>query len=148
MNIKYIAGFFDGEGSIMVMKRKIRTTLPQTNKEILLAIKDYFGVGGVCPIQKRKAHWKDAWTYYSGSNKASYKILNELKDHLILKKDKAINALAILNEYIKIKDERNSIKAEAVKLVQEGLSYREVQKITGVSRTTICNEIKKVRGAA
>lgn len=152
MTIEYIAGFIDGEGSIIINERRkiVRITIPQTNKEVLEKIKNFFGVGGVCNITKRKKHWKDAWLYYSGSDKASFIILNKLKGFLQLpdKIEKLERALKILEqkkslEYIRI--EKNK---EAVKLVQSGLSYRQVQKITGVNRQTICNEIKKVRGSA
>lgn len=148
MNIQYIAGFFDGEGSIVISKNRIRISLPQTNKEILEEIKKYFGVGNLTVLKKRKEHWKDAWSYYVSGSKACFKVLNELEPYLILKKDKAKKGLSFIQE---IKDkEQNKIERNklAISYVNKGMSYRQVEKLTGICRQTLCNEIKKVRGSA
>jgi uncharacterized protein YerC len=145
MNIEYIAGFFDGEGTICVMKRKVRVTIPQTNLEVLEMIKTFFGVGGITIIKSRKKHWKQAWCYYSGSNKASYKILCLLEEHLILKKEKLLIAKKILEGFLKEKEVYIKKRTEAVSMIKKGLTYRKIEALTGISRTTICNQAKKIK---
>jgi len=143
MNIDYIAGFIDGEGSITINNHRVRITIPQTNEEILEEIRRFFDVGRVCFVKKRKDHWKQSWVYCSGNNKNSLKILQILDGHLILKQDKLKEAIRILNEYYSVprghRDKINIVK----ELVKEGKSYRQIEKLIEISRTTICNYIKE-----
>ena len=145
MTIEYIAGFFDGEGTIHIKDRKVRLTISQTNKEVLDEIKQFFGMGGVLEVTKRKAHWKDAWMYYSGSNKNSYDILCKLDGHLILKQPLLKRARKLLEDFLTEKAVNNRKKLDAISLVNQGFTYRQAEEKTGISRQTICNTIKKIK---
>lgn len=146
MNIDYIAGFFDGEGSIIIQGNKVTLSIPQTNEKILIEIRDYFGIGNVYPLKKRKEHWKDAWCYKCNGNNKCLKVLEELEPYLILKRSKAKQAILLL-EKARIKEiNRISRNIDAINLViEQKLSYRQVEKITGISRQVLCNEMKKIR---
>ncbi len=64
MNARYIAGFFDGEGSAMILtiRRMLKTgtiyrfrpviRISQKNPEVLLMIRNYLGYGHVVPDKK------------------------------------------------------------------------------------------------
>ena len=144
MTIEYIAGFFDGEGTIQITGNRVRLSLPQTHEGVLIQVKDYFETGTVSKLKKRQDHWKEAWCYYVTSNEACLEVLTRLYPHLIVKQDKAIEALKVLVEYVKGKEQWSKKVDQAVLLVKEGKSYREAQRETGVSRQTICNILKTV----
>ena len=77
MNWSYIAGFFDGEGSVAHNGKGFRITIAQTDLEILNLIKDFTGVGHVIEVTKRKKHWK----------KLNLKILQLIRNKKKLKKE-------------------------------------------------------------
>lgn len=146
MNINYIAGFFDGEGSIVISNNRVTLSIPQTDEKILLKIKEFFKKGNVYTLKKRKEHWKDAWVYRCNGSFQVLEILLKLEPFLILKKDKALKAIELLKNIQNknlLKINRNK---EAIKLIlEQKLSYRTVEKLTGICRQTLCNEMKKIR---
>jgi bacterioferritin-associated ferredoxin len=145
MNIDYIGGFFDGEGSIVVTDTRVRVTIPQTNEDILKEISSFFGCGIVDKLKKRQDHWKDAWQYRTRSNEESYNVLLTLRDHLIMKKDKAYKACSILEKSMTARSIRKRKIMEAVSMVNDGLSYRDIEKLTGIGRQSICRRIQEIK---
>ena len=72
--VAYIAGLFDGEGSVDFKKRKekrgnvqnILMRIEMTDETVLNWVHETLGVGTVRKRNRspsRKAHWKDAWVY-------------------------------------------------------------------------------------
>ena len=70
----YIAGLFDGEGSVDFKRRKekrgnvqsILMRIEMTDETVLNWVHETLGVGTVRKRNRspsRKAHWKDAWVY-------------------------------------------------------------------------------------
>ena len=70
----YIAGLFDGEGSVDFARRKekrgnvqsILMRIEMTDEDVLKWVHETLGVGTVRKRNRspsRKAHWKDAWVY-------------------------------------------------------------------------------------
>ena len=60
MNWNYIAGFFDGEGTLTRTGSRYKIGITQTNKEVLEEIQSFTKIGLMHRIKKRKPHWKDA----------------------------------------------------------------------------------------
>ena len=127
MTWEYIAGFFDGEGSLTHNGKGFRITIPQTNEEVLDSIRNFTKAGFVMHITKRKAHWKESWTYYIAAQKDVYDFLMQIKKFVIVKK---ANVLAVLPE-LKYNIEQQRLRqdkslqrrAQAVALREKGLSY-------------------------
>lgn len=143
MTHEYIAGFFDGEGTITITKNKIRLSIPQTNYEVLDEIKNFLGFGSIRTEKLRKAHWKQSWTFYNTNSEDGFKLLNLIEPHLIVKKSKAIEAITIYKKYSDTMDSKKLAKVNALKLISDGKSYREVEKLTGVGRQTIVRLTKR-----
>lgn len=141
MDIQYIAGFFDGEGTIAIQRNRVRISIPQTDENILNKIRDYLGVGKVSIVKKRKEHWKDCWMYWTGSNIDALTVLDKLDGHLIIKQKKLEDAKLVLENFYDTKEGRKNKLTKALKLVRAGKSYREAETLTGISRQTICNHI-------
>lgn len=132
MNWDYIAGFFDGEGTLVGRRRGFRIGITQTNKKVLEEIKNFSKIGHICKITKRKFHWKDSWVYFIAKQSDVYVFLEKIKPKLIVKKklvDKAIKILKVYLETEKRKKLNLKIRIkEAKNLRGKGLSYREIGK--------------------
>lgn len=101
----YIAGFFDGEGSIYINKTKCienRTgvryqfflTMNNTNREVLEKIREFLGKEGIhLTVDKRnRGKYPDVYCIAAESRKAA-EILRKLRPYLIVKRRQADLAL-------------------------------------------------------
>ena len=132
MNWSYIAGFFDGEGSISPNQGGFRISIPQTHEQVLNQIRNFTKVGFVIRIKKRQIHWKDAWLYYIASKKDVLYFLKQVSPNLTVKKELSIKTIKLLEKQLvslqekqKIHDQRKSL---AKKLRSKGWSYRKIGK--------------------
>lgn len=136
MTWKYIAGFFDGEGSISPNGKGFRVTIPQANEEILNKIYNFAGYGHVMKLKKRKAHWKDAWLYYIARKEDIYKFLKKVVPYLILKRKMAYRVIFQLRkdllEMKRKKEIHRKRKSRAKLLREKGWSYRKIGKKLGI----------------
>ena len=133
MNWSYIAGFFDGEGSITHNNGTgFRITIPQTNEEVLVVMRDFIGFGSIIKLKKRQLHWKDSWLYYISNKKDVYHFLSQAAPHLIVKKRASLQAVielkAQLSSMRKRKEVHDKRKSEAKLLKFKGWSYRKIGK--------------------
>jgi hypothetical protein len=97
----YIAGMFDGEGSIILWYRRgdsarpqLRCTVSNTHFPMLEWVKDRVGTGSVVRHRYPDATgYKEAGTWQCyGQNAVA--LLNQMLPYLIVKRDKAIDAIA------------------------------------------------------
>jgi hypothetical protein len=97
VEIGYLAGMIDGEGSIYIQDRKQgnykhyfpRFQITNTNKEVMYWIKETFG--GTIYLKKRnhiKPHWKDQVEWFT-TRESMDKLLPLIIPHLIIKKKHA-----------------------------------------------------------
>lgn len=132
MDWNYIAGFFDGEGTLVGRRRGFRIGITQTNRKVLEEIKKFSGIGHVCSITKRKKHWKDSWLYFIAKQSDVYRFLKRAEPRLIVKKELAGKAIKVLRAYLKEeKRKKLALRARIKKakdLRSKGLTYREIGK--------------------
>lgn len=130
MTWQYIAGFFDGEGSLIHNGKGYRIVISQTHKQVLEEIKRFTRLGNVIEITKRKEHWKDAWVYYIAKQKDVLKFTQEVLPYLWVKKDAAESIQTELTSIVKKQDEtiakRIALAGKAKLLRQQGLTYRQI----------------------
>ena len=92
----YLAGILDGEGSIIMYKRRdvvaVMLTVSNTAKKLLDWIADKTGVGAVCAqyqeTEKRKATW-----FWRCNADAAESVLRQIRPYLVLKSAQADLAL-------------------------------------------------------
>jgi len=129
---KYIAGFFDGEGSICHNGKGFRITVSQSSYGVLKDIKVFVGLGNIFETKKRQEHWKDSWVYYIAKQEDVYTFLMRILPFLIVKKKLALKTLPELKRNVEqIKKRKNRTKKniiQAKKLRKQGLSYRKIGK--------------------
>ena len=100
ITLEYLAGFIDGEGSIIIRKHQNKNKLSHslilsignTNLDILLLIQKYYG-GRICKQKKySENHTQSFMIRWHGTD--AQNILNQIKDYLLIKKGQAEIALA------------------------------------------------------
>ncbi len=136
MTWAYIAGFFDGEGSITNNGKGFRITIAQTNQEVLEKIRDFVGAGYVIAVAKRREHWKDSWVYYISSQQDILRFLLGIFMFLVVKKKLAVKTIPILETVVKKQKERQIkniyLIQNSKKLREDGLTYREIGRKLGI----------------
>lgn len=93
MTPQYVAGFFDGEGSVMVKScdsRLIRlcVTLTNTDLRILALVGMRFPGGG--PYEMNSPKTRKQCYQLSWSGKSARPILDFIKDHVIIKRERVL----------------------------------------------------------
>ena len=148
MSWQYIAGFFDGEGSIIRSGVSgYRLIISQTNWLVLETIRLFVGCGIIFEVTKRKAHWKDAWIFTVADQENVYRLLLNFSEFLIVKQDLAKEAMGNLKQYLKNKKTVDSnrttkhIMAMNMRLV--GKSFREIGSKISMDYSYVRRMLKK-----
>lgn len=121
----YIAGFFDGEGSIYLLESKknksifLCVNLTNTEKKVLDKIKEQYGgsISKSKDVRGRKQLYRLRLYSNIGLN-----LLEDIKDLLIIKKNKAILAIEFQNrtaKNIRMRGENREISFEEQKKYKE-----------------------------
>ena len=139
MNWDYIAGFIDGEGSIIIKPPRIRIYISNTNKEILTAIRKFLKCGSIYKIKRTNKNWKDQFGWTICDHTHCLRILEGLKDKLVVKKDKCEKAI----KYIKGKRWQGDYisKEELEKFGKT--PYRKIAKEMKISHYCVFRYLKK-----
>jgi len=94
MNIQYLAGLFDGEGTITLTKRRssdlFRTptlSLTSTTEQLCVVMQQQFG-GWIINKKTYKIHHKPAWSWYTNGDNA-IKACTQLVPHILEPQKKA-----------------------------------------------------------
>lgn len=117
----YLAGMLDGEGTIMISKRRerafLKVAIGNTNQDVINYLHARFGGSTERTEDHRHEHWKPMHRVYWCGNYA-IKILNLIYEYLIIKRIQADIAFEFA-ETIKEKGGRGN------KLTQEEIQKRE-----------------------
>ena len=103
MNIHYLAGLFDGEGSVSIYKIKknrnpqyvLKIKIYSTKKKILNEIKEEFG-GSIIKKDKQKNNHKSCY-YWTTTTKKAKRVLNSMLPDLRIKQEHAKLAIEFQN---------------------------------------------------
>lgn len=136
MDWRYIAGFFDGEGSVTKNLSGFRITIPQTHRVILESIQSFTGIGSVTKQVKRRSHWHESWTYAISRQEHVYFFLKHVQPHIVVKKDKVTKVLRRLPRIIQKQRHRRArtknYGQQISNLRNRGLTYRAIGKTLGI----------------
>ena len=132
MTWEYIAGFFDGEGSITYNGKGYRISIAQTNKEVFDKMLRSIGCGMIFEVKKRREHWKQSWVYYIAKQEDVLYFLVTCLPFLIVKKTLAQKTIRVLRKNILVTKKRKKLRisriAQAKILRNRGLTYRAIGK--------------------
>ena len=98
MNKQYAAGFFDGEGCIIITKTTkqyaLRCTLGNTNREVLEQLKSQWGG---CIKLHNGFKVKAGWQWDIAANQAAH-FLTDISPFLVIKREEALLGLEFQQE--------------------------------------------------
>jgi hypothetical protein len=131
----YIAGFLDGEGSIITAAHRynhfIRIVLANTHEPTLLAIQKRLGFGNIHKRPSKNPKHKTLFVLYIDNFDRIEELLRMVRPYLYIKADKA-------NEAFKVIDKR---KASIANIIQRNESIiNEINK--GLPQTEIAKKYK------
>lgn len=63
INLAWLAGLLEGEGSFISSAGRVMIALEMTDEDIVRRVQTLTGVGGVWQTTKRQAHHKQAWRW-------------------------------------------------------------------------------------
>jgi len=142
MDWSYLAGFIDGEGSIIIKPPRVRLYIGNTHRGILEEIRDFVDCGKVYDInmENKSKKWSKQYGWTIGNHLDVLRILEGLKGKLVVKKDLCEKAIS----YIKNKRWHNNYlsKEELIKY-KELKSSRKLAKELGVSQYSVLKYLKK-----
>ena len=142
MNCDYLAGFLDGEGSIIIRPPRVRLYISNTNREILDKIKEFVKCGNVYEIKRvdKNKKWKRQYGWSVCSHKDVLRVLKNLKDKLIIKKELCENAIS----YIENKRwQKFYLSKEELVKYKKLKSSRKLAKELEVSQFSVLKYLKK-----
>lgn len=142
MDWDYLAGFVDGEGSIILKPPRVRLYIANTNKTVLEEIRDFVDCGKVYEInmKNKSEKWSKQYGWTIANHHDVLRILKGLKNRLIIKKQLCEEAI----KYIENKRWHNYYlsKKELEKWVHLK-SSRKIAKKLGVSQSSVLKYLKK-----
>lgn len=142
MNWDYLAGFIDGEGSIIIKPPRVRLYIGNTNKEVLNKIRDFVKCGSVYEVnmKNKSEKWKKQYGWTICFHQDVLRILKNLRTKLIIKKElceKAIN-------YIENKRwQKYYLSKGELERWKHLNSSRKIGKKLGVSQSSVLKYLKK-----
>lgn len=149
-NLQYMAGFFDGEGSIGIYRSSVKTTenyylrtqlTQNTSEDFLKFLKpfiNYYG-GNLSKCKTLSGKIKYNWQL---SSIQAIKFLEDLVPYLILKKSQAILALKWIKQKPKpSRDNKGRIQSSKYKNIKLDKEISELMKILKETEKSISIEI-------
>lgn len=133
LTIQYIAGFFDGEGTIGVSLEHgkyhtLRIYMGNTDEQIIRDIKNFFGIGGIY-ITTSKLSTKPFYIWCIHAKTGS-KILENLLPYLHVKKERAMLALELSKRMEnKIITESEFAEREKIRFKIKSLNKQPIKKL-------------------
>ncbi len=105
ITVDYIAGFFDGEGSVLFKKHndkrgfsytEINVFITSTDKEVLEEIQEYLKYGVITETGNHKNGWKHCYRLYINKQLEMLSVLKQLYPYLRIKKEDANKAIEFI----------------------------------------------------
>lgn len=142
MNWDYLAGFIDGEGSIIINPPRVRLYLSNTNKKVLEEINKFLKCGKVYDInmENKSTKWSKQYGWTIANHCDVLKILKGIRNKLIIKRELCEQAI----KYIENKRwHRDYISENELKKWVYLKSSRKIARKLGVSQFSVLRYLKK-----
>jgi hypothetical protein len=141
MNWDYLAGFLDGEGSIIIKPPRVRLYIPNTNRKILEDIREFVNCGRVYDINmaNKSKKWNRQYCWTICFHQDVLRILKKLKNKLIIKQEICGSAI----KYIECKRWQKFYLSKEELIPLKNLSSRKIAKKLGVSQFSVLKYLNK-----
>jgi len=137
----YVAGFFDGEGSISYAKGKkfaIEICIANTNREVIELLHKCLGLGYIDVQVPKKPNWSTKYSFRIRNLEEVEKFLTLIADKVVVKKEKVREALAKIKEYKELVLKYEKMKQEIAELYRQGVPINEIASRFNISRQRVC----------
>jgi intein/homing endonuclease len=94
--ICWVAGLFEGEGSVYKQKGRLRVSIEMTDLDVIETVQKLFG-GSVSKRIPKKSHWKISWKWRLTNNKESTAFLIKILPFLHERRTARIKELMVLS---------------------------------------------------
>lgn len=147
MDWSYIAGYFDGEGTITNSNKKtckrFHIAITNTNLESLKEMQLYSNLGHIYKCKRRgKEYYKDTWVWLIQRNKEIIYFLEKIEPISIVKKDKAVFVKNHLLEREAQRKTPENLKVKLIEISRKGLSLIQMANELGIDRDTISTYLR------
>lgn len=138
MNWGYVTGFFDGEGSVYLMKRRyqkraIRIDISQKDIRPLLAIATFLKCKNINSTIREHGKPTEMKKLSIIRQKDAFNFLKKIKDIAIVKKEKIAEVINYVENYIpKYRTLTHKQENQIKRLWSFGWSYKEIVKKVGL----------------
>jgi len=150
---EYIAGFFDGEGSITHQREhNWRISITNNHYGVLQDIQDFlecFGIVSAIVYKQPSKAYPDSHGYALrlGAKQSVLTFMHYIIPHSIVKKEDLLIARASVLQSRDVKRPTEENYEEVRRLLTEGYSYNEIWDITGIhysfgTLTKLCEELE------
>jgi hypothetical protein len=140
------AGIFEGEGSIGIIKGRVRVVVHMTDVDILEKLRDNFG-GVIYDAKKQKEHHKQSWKWTITSTPACIGFLLKIKPFMGIRRSARIDEA--VNAFENGKITKYTLQREQIQAFQEqGLTHKQIADKLGCSRSNVSHIIRKMRMVA
>lgn len=143
MNWDYIAGFIDGEGSIVNTQNRVIISISNTHIGVLNEIKKFIGCGHISVYHYNPQKWKPSGAYKIGKHEEVLHVLENIEDRLIIKKKKAKDTIKFINSKKWFKPKEVNMNELLNLRYNKGHSFRKMGRILHINRQTLRNRMKK-----
>lgn len=140
----YLAGFFDGEGSVYFRKgcATVRVSLCNTNREVMKAIHQRLSFGDLV-LHRARLPRRERWDIQFLNLALNKRFLNLVKGKVTVKREKVETALQRIADYARKKEIVRERWGEMRRLYEQGLSQREIANRLGVSYQYVNDVIRE-----
>lgn len=139
----WAAGLFEGEGTIGIIKGRVRVAIHMTDYDVLEKLRDNFG-GQIYNTKKQKDHHKQSWVWTITSTENAMSFLMDIEPYLGSRRkariDEAVNAVED-GKIVRSLRQRDQIEA----FLKDGLTHEEMADRLGCSRSNVSHIIKRMR---
>lgn len=150
MSWEYVAGFFDGEGSVVRYKcenerTKYGLSIAQVNQEVLQKIVEFTGVGSIYTYPRNNPNHSALSTVYIGHHEEQAKFTRNVLPYSIVKAKKLRRCLAFIEgrEWYANAKLRNVDKNQLALEHEQGVSFRRLGEKYGLAPSAIFHYLKK-----
>lgn len=137
----WVAGLFEGEGTIVIVKSRVTTCIQMTDLDVLQRCQMYFG-GKIYDTRKQAEHHKQSWKWSITSTAEAIAFL-ELIYPLLGGRRRAKVEQAREAFKTHKSNKINQYAEEVFRLRGQGLKHREIADILGIDRSYVSHILRK-----
>lgn len=133
----WLAGFFDGEGTVYLGKAGITVSVANTNRDVIESIARWMGVGTIEVRPPQKAGWNQTYIWRVRNYIDARMVLLTIRPYLTIKAADADRAISRIADFVARRRAAADRNDEILRLVAAGRTHKSIGERFGISRTSV-----------